>query len=114
MWRPKESISKPTDNAQFLGARDGVGWQGAVRDPDQGVGVNIVLGSAWPDSKLACVSPCSLSTPSFPQAPAAEKRSQGVSSLARALTWHKDVEPFSFSRLRPMGACVSAKVFPRV
>ena len=43
MWRPKESILEPAENEEFLGARNGVGWPGGVRYPDQGVGVNTVL-----------------------------------------------------------------------
>lgn len=56
----------------------------------------------------------SLSTPSFPQIPAVEKRSQGGSTQAGVLTWHKDIEPFSPIRLQPMGAFVGAKVLSRV
>lgn len=39
----KESILERAEKAEFWGATNGVGWQGAVRSPDPGVGVNILL-----------------------------------------------------------------------
>lgn len=40
---PRGSILKPAEKAEFLGARNGVGWQGAERYSVPGLGVNILL-----------------------------------------------------------------------
>lgn len=43
MWRPRGCILEPAENAEFLGTGNGVGWQGADKYSEQGVGVNILL-----------------------------------------------------------------------